>query len=173
MLRPYDSYCFSMIRDPGWAQILTLIGSSDRALCSNPDTCRVFPGAGLRETDASPHEDGRPFLFQAPLVYSLAPLLSLAVPAQVSQHGVTHMPPDVAPLIRCLLVLLFVSSSCGALPSLFHDPYVFSSSLLLCTLSFLGATLPHEKVTKPELELAKVSTAKPNRAPREAPLARS
>lgn len=118
MLRQSDSYCFLMIRDPGWAQILTLIGSRGRALCSNPDTPRVFPGAGFQETDASPHEDGRPFLFQAPLGYSLAPLFSLAVPAQVSNR-VAHNPPHVAPQIRCLLVLLFVSSSCEH-PHLFY-----------------------------------------------------
>lgn len=118
MLRQSDSYCFLMIRDPEWAQILTLIGSRGRALCSNPDTPRVFPGAGFQETDASPHEDGRPFLFQAPLGYSLAPLFSLAVPAQVSNR-VAHNPPHVAPQIRCLLVLLFVSSSCEH-PHLFY-----------------------------------------------------
>lgn len=93
MLRQSDSYCFLMIRDPEWAQILTLIGSRGRALCSNPDTPRVFPGAGFQETDASPHEDGRPFLFQAPLGYSLAPLFSLAVPAQVSQLGGSQSSP--------------------------------------------------------------------------------
>lgn len=58
-----------LLNDPGRGMGTDshLVGSSDRALCSNPDTPRVFLGAGLRETVASHHEDGRPFLFQAPL----------------------------------------------------------------------------------------------------------
>lgn len=85
-----------LLNDPGRGMGTDshLVGSSDRALCSNPDTPRVLLGAGLRETVASHHEDGRPFLFQAPLGSSLAPMLSLAAPSQVSQQGDTQSSPS-------------------------------------------------------------------------------
>lgn len=95
------NYGFSMAWDKGWGAESRFIGRSDRALCSSRDTPRAFLGAALRETDTSHHEDRRPFVFQALRGSSQAPMLSLAVPAHVSQQGDTQSSPWRPPQQMC------------------------------------------------------------------------